>query len=280
MTPGYLQVGTVWLPLPHWLMLPLVRDDAYWRNGMAGAIPSAACFVLAGMFLFWAVRRIFDSPAAAAAATALFALNPNVLYLQSTPMTEPAFWAALMALLYFTVRGSPVGAGLAACAATLVRYEGWFLLPFVAVYFLLTAGRRRAIVFAVLAGLGPLFWLGHNYYLSGHPLDFFNGPYSARAIQGDKPYAGKGELAPVVALRPNRHATLRRAGAGVDRRGGYRGGTRQARLLGPCCCWPYRALSTSGACTLRVARPFTCRCCRLTPTTTRAMGWRLCRCWW
>jgi len=192
MTPGYLQVGTVWLPLPHWLMLPLVRNDAYWRNGMAGAIPSAACFVVAGMFLFWAVRRIFDSPAAAAAATALFALNPNVLYLQSTPMTEPAFWAALMALLYFTVRGSPVGAGLAACAATLVRYEGWFLLPLVAVYFLFTAGRRRAIVFAVLAGLGPLFWLGHNYYLSGHPLDFFSGPYSARAIQGDKPYAGKG----------------------------------------------------------------------------------------
>jgi len=193
MTPGYDQVGTVWLPLPHWLMLPLVRDDARWRSGMAGAIPSAACFVVAGMFLFAAVRRIFDSAAAAATATAVFALNPNFLYLQSVPMTEPVFWAALMALLYFTVRGSAVGAGVAACAATLVRYEGWFLLPFVAGYFLLTAGRRRTVVFAVLAGLGPLFWLGHNFWLNNHPLDFALGPYAPRAIQRGRPYAGLGD---------------------------------------------------------------------------------------
>ena len=187
--PGYDQIGTVWLPLPHWMMLPLVGRDAWWRSGMAGAIPSAACFVIAGLFLFSAVRRLFD-PTAAAAALGLFALNPNVLYLQAIPMTESVFWAALMGVLYFTVTGSPVGAGMAACAATLVRYDGWFLLPFVAVYFWATAGRGRALTFAILAGLGPLYWLGHNYYLDNHPLDFIFGPYSPLAIQGGKPYPG------------------------------------------------------------------------------------------
>jgi hypothetical protein len=191
-TPGYDQVGTVWLPLPHWLMLPLVGHDPLWRSGLAGAIPSAVCYVVAALFLFASVRRIFNSDAAAVTAAALFALNPNVLYLQSTPMTEPAFWAALMALLYFSVRGWAAGAGVAACAATLVRYEGWFLLPFAAAYFLFTGGRRRALVFTLLAGLGPLFWLAHNWWLSGHPLDFFDGPYSARAIQRGKPYPGLG----------------------------------------------------------------------------------------
>jgi len=51
-------------------------------------------------------------------------------------MTEAVFFAALMALLYFSVRfretqgwGAVAGAGLAACAGTLVRYEGWFLIP-------------------------------------------------------------------------------------------------------------------------------------------------------
>src|SRR5678815_3549121 len=39
-TPGYDQVGTVWLPLPHWLMLPFVRNDALWWSGVAGSIPS------------------------------------------------------------------------------------------------------------------------------------------------------------------------------------------------------------------------------------------------
>ena len=187
--PGYSQVGTVWLPLPHWMMLLLVGKDSYWRNGMAGAIPSAACFVVAGMFFFAAVRRLFDATVAVTA-TALFALNPNALYLQAIPMTEAFFWAALMGVLYFTVIGSPVGAGIAACAATLVRYDGWFLLPFVAVYFWITAGRRRAILFAILGGLGPVYWLGHNYFLNNHPLDFILGPYSPLAIQGGKPYPG------------------------------------------------------------------------------------------
>jgi len=33
--PGYDQIGTVWLPLPHLLMLALVRNDNLWRSGLA-----------------------------------------------------------------------------------------------------------------------------------------------------------------------------------------------------------------------------------------------------
>src|SRR4030088_936439 len=40
-TPGYDQVGTSWLPLLHWLLIPGVRIDELWFNGLAGAIPSA-----------------------------------------------------------------------------------------------------------------------------------------------------------------------------------------------------------------------------------------------
>src|SRR5260221_1246868 len=50
-TPGLDQLGTVWLPLPHLLMAPLAGDNRLWRTGIAGAIPSAGCFVLAGGFL-------------------------------------------------------------------------------------------------------------------------------------------------------------------------------------------------------------------------------------
>src|SRR5690242_5413860 len=50
-TPGPEQIGTVWLPLPHLIMLPFVMQDAWWRTGLAGAIPSGICFVLAGLFL-------------------------------------------------------------------------------------------------------------------------------------------------------------------------------------------------------------------------------------
>jgi len=202
-TPGYDQVGTVWLPLPHWLMLPFVRIDVLWLNGMAGAIPSAIAFLLAGTLLFAAACRIFDCVSAGFAAAALFALNPNVLYLQSIPMTESIFFACLAGMLYFTVRfrdtqgwGAVTGAGIAACLATLTRYDGWFLLPFAAAYFLIAAKRNRvavAVLFSLLAGLGPLFTLGHNWWLTGDALNFYRGPYSPRAIQGNAYYPGKND---------------------------------------------------------------------------------------
>ena len=47
-TPGYDQIGTVWLPLPHLLTLALVWNDGWWHSGLAGAIPSSICFVAAG----------------------------------------------------------------------------------------------------------------------------------------------------------------------------------------------------------------------------------------
>jgi hypothetical protein len=205
-TPGYDQIGTVWLPLPHILTLGLVGNDGWWRSGLAGAIPSSACFALAGFFLFAGMRRATQSSAAALAALGLFAFNPNLLYLQSTPMTEPISLACWMALLYFSVRFrqtqsvvSVVGAGLAGLAASMARYEGWFAIPFAALYILIAARRRRlvfALAFFSIAMLGPLYWLAHNWWLYGNPLEFFNGPYSARSIyqrglsQHMQPYPG------------------------------------------------------------------------------------------
>ena len=58
LTPGVEQFGTVWLPLPHLLMLPFVANGTLWRTGLAGAIPSAICFVAATAFLFTLARRV------------------------------------------------------------------------------------------------------------------------------------------------------------------------------------------------------------------------------
>jgi hypothetical protein len=190
-TPGPEQIGTVWLPLPHLLMVPFVMRDAWWRSGLAGIIPSAACFVVAGTFLFAAARRIFASGSAGLAVVLLFALNPNMAYLQSTPMTEPVFAAALAILLWATLwfRESQsifavLVAAAASNAASLTRYEGWFLIPFVSVYFLVTArDKRMALLFGALATLAPLAWLAHNRFYNSNALEFYNGPYSAIAIQ-------------------------------------------------------------------------------------------------
>jgi hypothetical protein len=212
--PGYDQIGTVWLPLPHLLMLPLVRNTALWRSGLAGAIPSSACFVIAGLFLYAALRRAAHSSAVALASLGLLALNPNVLYLQATPMTETVVLAALMALLYFTVLfretqsfTAVVGAGLASLAASLARYEGWFVIPFVAIYFLIAGRKHRfaaALLFSAIAALAPLYWLGHNWWLYSNALEFYNGYYAPMSIYRRAlalhmtPYPGDHDWRPAV----------------------------------------------------------------------------------
>ena len=193
-TPGPEQLGTVWLPLPHLLMIPFVTRDSWWRTGVAGAIPSAASFVIAGAFLFAAARLLYTSTAAGVAAALLYALNPNMLYVQSIPMTEALFAASLAALLWATIwfrstqsMWAVLVAAAASNAASLTRYEGWFLIPFVALYFLVTARRKSfALIFAVLAAVGPLAWLAHNQYYYSNALEFYSGEGSAKAI-----YAGE-----------------------------------------------------------------------------------------
>src|SRR5262249_57771834 len=39
----------------------------------------------------------------------------------------------------------------------------------------------------------PLWWLADNWWLTGDPLEFYRGPYSALAIQGKADYPGRGD---------------------------------------------------------------------------------------
>src|SRR5207249_6674558 len=88
-TPGWQQIGAVWLPLPHVLNLVPVQIDAWYRSGVSAVAMSVAAFALAAAAVAWIVVSITGSKPAAVVGTAVLALNPNVLYLQATPMTEP-----------------------------------------------------------------------------------------------------------------------------------------------------------------------------------------------
>ncbi len=197
--PGYEQFGTVWLPLPHAAMAPFARYDPLWRSGLAGTIPGALAFLLGGAMLFAALNRAFDS-AAAWAGLCAWALNPNFLYLQAAPMTEPyslgSIAAAILLLTKFGESKSAwaaAGAGLALTLGALTRYESWFLIPVAGFGVLLAGGERRflkASVFAICASLGPLYWLAHNQYFYSDALEFYRGPWSALAINRGSDYPG------------------------------------------------------------------------------------------
>jgi len=203
--PGLVQLGGVWLPLPHLLMLPFVQNMAWWQSGLAGAWPSIACYV-AGVAGFYRLCRRMLLPRWAVVATAFYALNPNLLYLATTAMTEPVFLALLIWITLWTVECVDeikaahtskvvrrlIGLGLLIVAAVFTRYDGWIVGA--AAWCIVTwqlarardVWRRVATAFALftlLAISGPVLWLWYNQHFFHDPLDFMRGPYSAPAIE-------------------------------------------------------------------------------------------------
>jgi len=92
-TPGWQQIGAVWLPLPHLLNAIPVQVDFLYRTGASAVAISIAAYAIAAGAIGWILLMLTASTPAAVAGAVVFALNPNVLYLQSTPMTEPLLLA-------------------------------------------------------------------------------------------------------------------------------------------------------------------------------------------
>jgi hypothetical protein len=197
LTPGYRQVGTVWLPLFHVLAAPLAMNDFLWRTGLAGSLVSMLSFVVAGLGLFLILRRIIERRAIVWLSLGLFLLNPSLLYYQTTPMQELLSMALLVLnvlfLLLWQQEDRKPFLALAAvinALAALNRYEGWFFIPFAAAWVLLASvegnenrrwGQRvgDAIGYAFVSTIAPVYWFFHNWLEYGDPLEFIRGPYSA-----------------------------------------------------------------------------------------------------
>jgi hypothetical protein len=221
-TPGLLQLGTVWLPLPHLLMIPLLVSASAWRSGVGGSIPSLFAYVLGTVGIFRLLRSTLSyqgkpeigARLAAWLGVLIFAANPNLIYLQTTAMTETLYLALFVwAMVFFTEWAQSLRAadfltqaagsrsllkcGLCLAGAALTRYDGWFA----AILFVATASlaairegritfrggserlRRDLRNFLLVAAAAPVFWLAYNGIIYRNPLEFATGPYSARAIE-------------------------------------------------------------------------------------------------
>ena len=210
-TPGFLQLGTVWLPLPHLLMIPFLLSDAMWQSGVGGSIPSMVAYVLGAVGVYRLTRGLAadvgnesSARVSAWAAAFVYAANPNLIYMQTTAMTESLYLAWFVwAAVYFTEslralrndsqeKGVPLlRCALCLAAAELTRYDGWFLAVIAGTIIYGLAIRRRrdhalrrsATKFLVVIAAAPVIWLVYNAAIYRNPIEFANGPYSARAIR-------------------------------------------------------------------------------------------------
>jgi hypothetical protein len=199
--PRLTELGSVWLPLPHLLMLPFVQIYSWWATGWAGVIPSALAY-LAGCAGIYRLARHWLPPSSAALALAFFALNPNLLYLQTTAMTEPLFvcemvWVAVWMVEWrasLDADGARTGRLQLLIAAALVasiytRYDGWVMALAAWTLMGLTLLRRGGLrswsfwLASVALLAAPIAWFVYNAVGFGDWLYFARGPYSAKVIE-------------------------------------------------------------------------------------------------
>jgi len=228
-TPGLAQLGGIWLPLPHLLMVPLTNFDWLYRTGLAGAVISSIAFVFSCVYLYRTTFLITKHKVAAFFSFLVFALNPNILYLQSTAMTELLLIAFFMGSIYYFLSylKNPLLTNLIISAlftmgGTLSRYDGWLLVIFqigiLAVFYLkkikfadifntdrhtkdywkknikkiFAQTEAYVLLFGSLASVGIVLWILWDLLILNDPLYFTNSPFSAKSQQ--QGWLGRGEL--------------------------------------------------------------------------------------
>jgi hypothetical protein len=199
LTPGFAQLGQVWLPLHHLLMVPFVWDDFLWRTGLAGSIPSMISYITSALCLFLIIRRLTGRSWLAFIGTLGLILNPNVLYLQSTPLSDVVCVAVFSLCGYFFLAWLQehqlrdlLLTAIFTFAATLIRYDGWALAVCLTLLVFIAEKRRGGrwvqvfayeIIFIPLALSGIVLWMLWCKMIIGDPFTFQHGPYSAQAMQ-------------------------------------------------------------------------------------------------
>jgi hypothetical protein len=206
--PGLAQMGSVWLPLPHVLMMPTIWNDFMWHSGLSGALVSMISFITTGVLIYFFLKELNVGVLGRVFAVILFASNINVLYLQSTAMTELLLIATMTAGSYFFMLWAKtdnflylIESAFFVMLSSLTRYDGWFLFAFIAFLIAvvtfskgwlnyranINAGIKdsfnKIILYATLAGFGIALWFLWNLLIFNDPLYFIFGPFSAHAQQ-------------------------------------------------------------------------------------------------
>lgn len=139
-TPGWDQLGGIWLPLPLALNVPLVYGDACYATGLCASAVSVLAFaLLAGATAQLVTIETRQTTAGVFAGLAL-AIHPDLLFVQGTPLIETQALALILLGLVALQRSRRMTAGVAFAFASLTRYEAW---PIVAVVLAVCLYRDR-----------------------------------------------------------------------------------------------------------------------------------------
>ena len=199
---GVVQLGTVWLPLPHLLLVPTVLVKSWWQSGWAAIPLNAVCLALQAVSVFRIAAQRW-STRVAWMCTAVLLSSASLLYVHTTAFTEPVLFAAITVTVASLHRWSTaakaysggemaVFCGVPAAIGVLARYDGWAMAVVCGAAVWWVAWRRwrdRRYAWKMTGGFLALplaaaaWWCWFNWVHFGDPLEFQRGRYSAQTQQ-------------------------------------------------------------------------------------------------
>ncbi len=194
--PGIAQLGGVWLPLNHLLDLLLVWNNWAWHSGFAGSFWGMISYVLSAIGIYKIIIEITGKKFNAFIGASILVFSLNLLYEQSTPLTEPIFLINFIFSVLYFIRyikyqrvQDLIYSGLFGGLQCLIRYDGYFatgtefLLIIFNQYFVRKISFFKALgegLVMYLPSIAAIFlWLLWNFILKGNFLYSFFGHGSA-----------------------------------------------------------------------------------------------------
>lgn len=189
----FANIGTVFPPMFHLLVMPLVLIDALYTTGFAGTIVNA--LMTGGTCVL--IYRLIGETKLGILASALFMFNAFTLIYGATPMMEqPAIFFLCLAVYYFKNYWEKdsltdyMKCTLALLFGTLARYEVWGTAFLIFLFFVLRELKKRRfyrIAYSQFCFWGIFAWLFWNLAIFRDPLMFIHHPLSAQTLTTSNP---------------------------------------------------------------------------------------------
>ncbi len=190
--PGLInQIGTVWLPVPNLLLMPFAYVDFLWQTGLAAAIMNFPLFVISAAVVFLSIKKLTNNVIATWFGFLVYVLNYNILYFQTTSMTEQLYLTLIICSFYFLLLWADrkklkhlLWSSFFISLGVGSRYDAWpvAIVSIVIVFVISLIDKEKPIRNSFIYGFVPVLliivWFWYNWLFYGDALEFSRGRFS------------------------------------------------------------------------------------------------------
>ncbi|MFA7359949.1 MAG: hypothetical protein WC139_02820 [Candidatus Kapaibacterium sp.] len=190
--PGLIsQIGTVWLPIPNLLLMPFAYVDILWQTGLAAAIMNFPLFVISAAVVFLSIKKLTNNVIATWFGFLVYVLNYNILYFQTTSMTEQLYLTLIICSFYFLHLWADgkklkhlLWSSFFISLGVGSRYDAWpvAIVSIVIVFIVSILDKEKPIRNSFIYGFIPVLliivWFWYNWLFYGDALEFSRGRFS------------------------------------------------------------------------------------------------------